>query len=63
MLRLVDATTAQSLIDRRVPARRDGETTVYATHNGGRLYYDETGYLYEDHPRPVAVDATLEVPF
>ena len=63
MLRLVDAATAQSLIDRRVPPRRDGEMTVYATHGGGRLYHDETGYLYEDHPRLLAGDETLEVPF
>ena len=63
MLRLVDAVTAQSLIDWRVPPGRDGETTVYATRDGGRLYHDETGYLYEDHPRPLAVDEAIEVPF
>ena len=63
MLRLVDAATAESLIDRRVPPGRDGETTVYATHGGSRLYHDETGYLHEDHPPSIPVDETLEVPF
>lgn len=63
MLLLVDTATAQSLIDRQAPARREGETTVYATRAGGLIYHDETGYLYEDHPRPVAVDEIIDIPF
>lgn len=47
----------------RAAPRDDGETFVYATHGGGRLYHDETGYLYAEYPPFVSGDDTLEVPF